>query len=157
MHSLRQYILTVICVATACGILQMLLSDGTAASLVKLISGLVVSISILSPLIKEEIFQWDLRFEEIMSDSSAVILQGEATASELIQKRIKEETEAYILTKASDMGVDIGLAVELGNEYPNVPEKLTIYGDVSPYVKRQLTATISKNLGIPEENQIWIS
>ena len=157
VHSLRQYILTVICITVSCGILQMLLTDGIAASLVKLISGLVISVSVLSPLINEEVLQWKLMFEDIVSDSSVVISNGETAASELVQQRIKEGTEAYILTKASNMGVDIRLNVELGNEYPNAPEKLTIYGNVSPYIKRQLSATISNDLGIPEENQIWIS
>ena len=157
MQSIRQYILAVVCITTACGILQMLITDGPTASLIRLISGLVVTVSILSPLIKEEVFQWDLRFEGIMADASVAISDGKKVASDELQQRIKEGTEAYILTKASDMGVDIRVCVELDSEYPNAPEKMTVYGDVSPYAKQQLSATISKELGIIEENLIWIA
>lgn len=157
MHSLRQYILAVTCITVACGVLQMLLADGTASSLVKILSGLIVSIAVLTPLIKEDIFRWDLRFESIVSDASAVIAEGQTVASEMVQQRIKERTEEYILTRASDVGADIIATVELETEFPNEPEKLKIRGAVSPYVKEQLTASISKDLGILEEDITWIS
>lgn len=157
MHSLRQYILAVTCITAACSVLQMLLAEGTAYSLIKMLSGLIISIAVLTPLIKEDIFQWDMQFESIVSDASVAIAEGQTVASEMVQERIKERTEEYILTKASDMDADITVSVELETEYPNKPEKLIIRGRASPYVKQQLAASISKDLGILEEDITWIS
>lgn len=157
MHSLRQYILAVTCITVACGVLQMLMTDGIFSSLIKMISGLIVSVAVITPLIKANTFQWDTRFESIVADASVAIANGQIIASEMVEQRIKNRTEEYILTKASDMDADIAASVELETEFPNEPVKLTIRGAVSPYVKQQLSASISKDLGILEENIIWIS
>lgn len=157
MSALRQYILAVACMTVACGVLQMLLTNGTVSSLVKIISGLVVSISVFSPLIKENLFHWNMQFESIVSDASEAIAQGQMIASEMVQQRIKERTEEYILTKASEMGADISPWVELKSEFPNEAEKVTIEGSITPYVKKRLVALISKDLGILEEDITWIS
>lgn len=157
MHSLRQYILSVTCITVACSVLQMLLVEGTPASLVKMLSGVVISIAVLTPAIKEDIFQWDIRFENITADATAAIIEGQNIASEMVQQRIKERAEEYILTKASDIGADITASLELETEYPNEPEKVEIRGRVSPYMKQQIIAIISKDLDILEENIIWIS
>lgn len=157
MHSLRQYILSVICMTVACGILQILLTEGTAHSLVKILSGVIVSITVLTPLLKEDIFQWDMRFENIVADASAAIQEGQTAANDMVQQGIKERLEEYILTKASDIDADITVSVELETEYPNEPESLIIRGNVSPYIKQQFVTSISKDLGILEEDIAWIS
>lgn len=157
MGSLRAYILSVICAAVICGILQMLVPKGTVSTLIKVITGLVVVITALSPFINEEIFRWDLQFDRIVSDGSAAITAGQDAASELLKERIKEETESYILTKASAMGITLAAEVEVASDFPNAPERVILNGNVSPYGKQQLTSYLSSELGIPEENQKWIS
>ena len=157
MLSIQQYILSVTSITVACGVLQMLLADGTASSLIKIIASLTISIVVLTPLIKRDIFRWDMQFESIISDASEVIAEGQTVASDMVQQRIKERAEEYILTTASNMGADIKASVELESEFPNEPVRLIIQGSISPYVKQQLGASISKDLGILEENITWIS
>ena len=157
MLSIQQYILSVTSITVACGVLQMLLADGTASSLIKIIASLTISIVVLTPLIKRDIFRWDMQFESIISDASEVIAEGQTVASDMVQQRIKDRAEEYILTTASNMGADIKASVELESEFPNEPVRLIIQGSISPYVKQQLGASISKDLGILEENITWIS
>ena len=157
MESLRAYILSVICAAVICGIIQMLVPKGTVSTLIKVITGLVVVITALSPLINEEILRWDLRFDRIVSDGSAAITAGQDAASELLRERIKEETESYILTKASAMGVNLSAEVELAPDFPNAPVSVILDGNVTPYGKQQLASYLSSELGISEENQKWMS
>lgn len=157
MESLRAYIMSVICAAVICGILQMLVPKGTVSTLVRVITGLVVVITALSPFINEEIFRWDLRFDRIVSDGSSAIIAGQDAASELLKERIKKETESYILTKASAMGLNLSVEVEVASDFPNVPESVILNGNVTPYGKQQLIAYLSSELGIPEENQKWMS
>ena len=157
MLSIQQYILSVTSITVACGVLHMLLVVGTASSLIKSIASLTILLVALTPLIKRDFFRWDMEFESIISDASEVIAEGQTVASDMVQQRIKERTEEYILTTASNMGADIKTSVELGSEFPNEPEKIIIQGSISPYVKKQLGASISKDLGILEEDITWIS
>lgn len=156
MESIRQYILSVICVAVVCGVLQMLLAEGTAAALVRIISGLIVTITVLSPVVDENLLQWSVRFDHIMSDVDMAVTEGQTTASDLLKQRILKDTETYILTKAADLGASISVSVTLASDYPNAPESVIIKGEVSPYAKKQLEAYLAKDMGILEENQIWM-
>lgn len=157
MDAIRQYILSVICMAIVCGIVQMLFPSGTVASVVKILSGLIVTIAVLSPLLQEKVLQWDLTFESIVSDGEAAVAEGQTAAEDALAQLIKEETQTYILNKASALGADITVEVQLRSEYPNEPASVTVRGAVSPYVKQQLANCLSQELGIAEEDQIWIS
>ena len=157
MDSIRQYVLSVICMVTVCGLVQMLFQSGTTASLVKMICGLIVTIAVLGPLLKDKILQWDLAFESLAMEGELVAADGVCAANEAQKQFIKENTQTYILTKAKEMGADLAVEVQLQEDYPNIPQTVTVSGSVSPYTKRQLAAFICLELGIAEENQIWIS
>jgi len=157
VETLQEYILSVICIAVICGVLQFLVPKGTSTVLTKIISGLVVTITVLSPLVNEQMFDWDYQFDRIVLESTDAVAEGESTAMDLLKQRIKEETETYIITKASDLGVKMTANIELSSEYPNVPIAATMNGKISPYARKQLSACIAADLGIPEDKQIWIS
>ena len=157
MDSIRQYILSVICMVIVCGVLQLIFQEGANASLIKLISGLIVTITVLSPLLKDKILQWDLTIENIATDGGLAVEEGERVAENALTGLIKEKTQTYILTKASEMGTDVTVDVEVQEMYPNTPKAVTIKGKVSPYVKQQLANCMRQDLGIAEEDQIWIS
>lgn len=157
MDTVRQYILSVICIAVVCGVLQMLIPKGTAAALFKVISGLAVTITVLSPIVNEQMLQWDYSFEHMVSDGTIAASDGQRAAGDLLKQHIREDTEAYILSKASDWGASIVVNIELASEYPNAPVAATMKGNISPYAKKQLSASLTGDLGIPEEKQIWIS
>ena len=157
MDSVRQYVLTVVCMVIVCGVVQMLCASGTAAAHVKLISGLMVAITIMRPLIQERIFVWDDYFAPISSNGEQMILDGQAAAENALAQLITDKTQTYILNKASDLGADIAVEVFLKDEYPMEPMSVTITGTVAPYVKQQLTECIRRELGIAKENQIWTS
>lgn len=156
VEALREYILSVICTAIVCGVLQILVPNGTSATLSKMISGLVITISVLSPVMNDHIIDWDNQFDHIISDSIFAVSAGENVASDLLKERIIKDTETYILTKASELGANLSAKVDLSSEYPNQPIAVTMKGNISPYLKKQLTANIVTELGIPEEKQIWI-
>lgn len=157
MDSVRQYVLSVICVVIVCGILQLLLHSGMSASVAKFLSGLIVTITVLNPLLGDDLLHWDSAFEEISVSGELAVAEGEAAAQNLLIQHIKEKTRTYILTVASQMGADVSVEVQLQKEYPNAPQTVTIKGAVSPYVKQQLAACLRQDLGIAEEDQIWIS
>ena len=82
-------------------------------------------------------------------------MHSQASVHDQTVSIIKEKTEAYILEKAESLGLDISVEINFGEADSMVPTEVRISGPVSPYAKDQLSKTISTDLGIPEERQIW--
>jgi hypothetical protein len=68
-----------------------------------------------------------------------------------------QKTQAYILNKASELGADITVELELGRDSPYLPKKVTIFGTSTPYAKQQMVEFMESELGIAKEDQRWIS
>lgn len=66
---------------------------------------------------------------------------------------IQRNTAAYILDKATELGLDVAVEVELDAEMK--PYRVQISGAVSPYGKRRLAAAMEEELEIPAERQRW--
>ena len=75
---------------------------------------------------------------------------------EMLRQIITDETRAYIMDKARSYGAEIQVEITLSRANPPVPEGCTIWGQISPYVKQQLKKILITDLGIPEENHLWI-
>lgn len=155
--AIRQYILSVICAGFLCGIVQMLFSKSSIETLIKLITGLIITMTVIAPLLQGRDFSLGIYLDQIALDGDHVIAEGERAAAEAVSERIKERTETYVLGKAAELGAVVTVDIELESSTPPVPVKITISGNVSPYVKRQLSTCLQKELGIPEDSQIWIS
>lgn len=156
VEGVRQYILSVICVSIVCGLVQLIFGKGSFSSLIKWITGLAVMITAINPLLNDSLWQWDKVLNNINLNSQEYISQGQSYAEEATAEIIMQKTSAYILNKAAALGVEITVEVQLRETYPNTPETVWLEGDVSPYIKRQLTHCAVKELGITEENVIWM-
>ena len=157
MIEIRQYFLSVICVVVLCGLMQLLLPSGTAGALLKLICGLLVMITVVRPLLQDRFFQWDLALENIHREQELAIWEGENYSRESLRKIIMEKTQAYILNKASELGADITVELELSRDSPYLPKKVTLFGTITPYAKQQMAEFMESELGIAKEDQRWIS
>ena len=154
MDAVKEYLLSVTAAALICGIVSSLAGRNSSTSkLVKLLCGLFLASAVLKPLV-------DVRIDNIYDFADGVALngdiavsQGEKMASEEMKRIIKQKTETYILDKANALGLDIAVVVTL-EDY--TPTTVTITGDVSPYAKADLCASIAQELDIPPEEQIWI-
>ena len=153
MDALRQYVISVVAGAMICGIAMSLFSKGALRQILKMLCGLILSLCVLRPMMKGEI--WDsFGFEDLLSDDAAqTAAMGEEYSARAIREIIKSETEAYILDKAQSLGVKVTAEVSLSPD--GVPVGVRICGSLSPYVKRDLSDDISRDLGISKENQVW--
>lgn len=152
METLRQYILSVICAAILCGLLQMLFHG----SVMKLIAGLFVTIAAISPILKGEL-QLDMNWEDITVSSQWAIKEGEDAAFSVMSEHIKTQMQSYILSKAEELDANICVEVELSDDTLPAPAAVTVQGVVPPYTKKQLAEYMKRELGIEEEQQRWIS
>lgn len=157
MEDIRAYIFSITAAAIICGCLTNLLgSKGAASAVTRLIAGAFLAVTVLPPvgtLALDNLQEYWNTFGQDASDAvNTGIQQSHNAATEII----KSQTEAYILDKAAQLEAAIDVIVTLSDDELPAPVAVQLSGSVSPYAKVQLQSMIANDLGIPEENQIWI-
>ena len=155
MEPIREYLLSVTVAAMFCAVARRLLEKkGTPAAMGKLLTGLFMTFTVLSPLTNFSIGPLRDVTEDFRQQAQQAVQEGEEYANSALRQSITERTQAYILDKAESLGADIQVEVMLSNDLYPVPRQVRLSGDVSPYARMQLKK-ILESLGISEENQIW--
>ena len=157
MDALGEYVQAVTAAALLWGIGAGLLPEGTPRELVRLFCAIAMTITILTPLSRIDLTQVLQQSIPAVADWDDFSAKGEAMAKEASAQLIKSRTEAYILDKAEDLNAAITAEVTVSSDSIPVPSRVRIRGAVSPYVRRQLETVLCEELGIPKEEQIWIS
>ena len=156
MTGITGYLLSLAAAAIVCAVIRRMLSGkGSAAKLGNLMSGVFLTVTILSPLttIRLDALQ-DWTWEHETSGKQAVA-QGESLARKELETIISQRVRAYILEKASQFESELKVMVHLSQDPIPVPIAVSITGEISPYGKRQLQSWIANDLGIPKEAQTW--
>lgn len=156
MEGVREYLLSVTAAATLAGFIGSLTGEkGSQAALVKLISGLFLCFTVISPIAQIPIVDFTDFTSELFTEGQQLAEDGEDYYVQALRLVITEESRAYILDKARTYGAEIQVAVTVSDGDPPIPERCTITGNLSPYVRQQLKKAIVNDLGIPEENITW--
>lgn len=157
MEDIRQYLLSIVAAALICALIVNLVGkEGILLSVIKLLCGLFLVYTILSPWTKIQIPGLSSYFSDLRLDASRAVDEGKESALQASATLIKQQVEAYILDKALSLDMDISIEVVMDNADTQSPTGVRIKGTVSPYAKQRLTQIISDELGIPKENQVWI-
>ena len=157
MNDIRQYLIRVTAAAIVCGIVTVITGKkGSIPAVIRVMSSLMLATVVIAPLVR-------LRFPEltdlrnhINSEGNSFVEEGKLSSKEALAAIIKQETEAYILDKATSVGAEITVCVSLSDDVLPVPKHVQISGAVSPYGKTWLQKIIHEELGIPLEEQKWI-
>lgn len=156
MESVQNYLISVVAASVVCGIVNSIMGKkGTAASVIKLVTGIFLSLTVISPLVQIRLTDLEYVTDSLALDASMAAAYGEDLSIQAMTSIIKSEAEAYILDKAASLGVELEVEVTLQDTDPYAPESVCLKGSASPYVKSQLTQYIAKQMGIPEEAQLW--
>ncbi len=157
MDWLRQYLMSVLAASLICALVtKFIKGQAFTAVIVRLTASLFLAVSVFSPLLSLELKRSASSFESWSSDAQSIIAEAQLAAESEAAAIIKEKTQAYILDKAAAYGVNIQVSVELSDSTENKLDKITIQGDVSPYMKQRLQNEIASELGVPKEKQLWI-
>lgn len=156
MDNIRQYILSITGAAMICSIcLAFFRKKSAYSSVIKMISGLFLTIVFIAPLV-------DFRFDKYVSFFESFSLEAEASAGigsdyyeESFVALIKEKTEAYILDKAAQMGFSVQAEVTIGDGDPPLPTAVILEGNLPPLRRKMLTEQLSTDLNIAKENLVW--
>lgn len=153
MELIKEYLISVTAAALICGAISSLTSKNASISkLMQLLCGLFLAITVIKPIVEVKLDNIDSFTDLLVVDGEIAASTGKEMAAEEMKRIIKERTEAYILDKAKSLGTEIEVEVILEDL---TPAGAIITGSVSPFARSSLSTSISQDLGIPPEGQIW--
>ena len=156
MSNAGEYIYILVIAAIIVSVLRSILpGKGVAATTLKLATGMFLVTVVIAPLVKMRFDNMLSYISSIETDASAIITEAQKSSEEEIKTVIAQQTEAYILSRASDLGASIQVEITFQQDVSYIPESVKIIGPVAPLVKKQLSALIANELGISEDLQIW--
>ena len=153
MGGIREYALSLICTALVSAIVMQLLPEGTAGKLLRTICGAVMLLTLLSPLLRMELPDFEGYFEEFSVSGEQIAQTGADMVDQERLVLIKAGLEAYVLERAESLNCPV--RVEIWLDADGYPDSIHVAGEISEDQRRQLSAILSNELGIPEENQQW--
>lgn len=157
MEDIRAYLLSVTAAAILCGIMNTLTgTKGTIAAVMKLLSGIVLSLAVLQPLGSLALEDLGDYLQGVNLDAADAVEAGTQQTNLALGARIKEQTEAYILDKAAELSLELTVEVQLDSGSLPKPVRVVLRGAASPHAKTTLQELIYQELGIPKEAQTWI-
>lgn len=156
MDALRLWIFRMLCATLCCAVVTSLPLQESRKKIFRFLCGIFLTIVLLSGLPGVNLPELAKEILPDLSQLPAPAASGEEMSMDAIRQLIIQETEAYILHKAADIGVDIRVDVILSaGEFP-VPESVVIQGTCADEQKALLSAMMAEELGVPEEEQRWM-
>lgn len=157
MQQIREYVLGIMAAAIVCGISLCFAEKSREGPLLKLICGLVLTFSLVKPILNIRAGDWQALGIDFRTEALEAAEEGRQLGENKLRQLIKQETEAYIMDKAKEMGLEIRVTVTLSDQALPSPVTATVEGILPPYGKAKLSRLLLRELGIPKENQKWIS
>ena len=156
MENIRQYIFSLVCMAILCGIIPGFFdSSSTQKKLLQFATGLLMMVVAISPLIDKEKLQFQWQFGDFTKEAQLVLSTGQEQADGMLRQIISQQTQAYILDKATSMGAELSVEVMLSDDEMPTPESVVLTGTASPYVRTQVTNMIVTDLAVSEDKIQW--
>ena len=152
----KEYSLSIIICVVFGGILSGLVSNSRKKSLIDMICGTVLAVTVLRPISGVQLQK--LHLKEIANDykllAQEYVAMGEASARNEKMRYIKSACSEYISCKANALGTDVTSEIYLDEEM--VPIRVEITGDFAKAAQDELATMLERDLGVTKENQVWI-
>lgn len=155
MELLRQWLTGVTCAAIIVALADSLMAGGTVRRIGRLAGGLLLLAAVVKPVLEVDLTV--LSAASLRLEAEAVPAAEEA-GLDLMKSIIGEETGAYILDKAAELGIScqevrVTCAVE-ENGVP-YPASVVLVGDLTEEEQARLSRRIEADLAIPAERQSY--
>lgn len=151
--AIREWMTAVVTVTMLLSVAQSLIPEGSIRKIASLTCGLILLLVLLQP-----VLQTDLSNLQINMDDYAAAIQERQTELQAVEQTerttlIAGKTQAYILDKAKELGLDVEVHVTtaLGEDGVAYPDTVDVDGAWSS----ELANVIEQDLGIPQERQVW--
>ena len=149
---IKEYILSVTAATIIGSCIMTLFKD---VKVICILCSIFISVAVFKPIVDIKL-EYSFADIQVFSEEADKMVEEAFHITEQTQKEnIKQNTEAYIYDKASEMGCKIVAEVALADLPPYQPIGLNIKGEVSPYAKNMLQNLFKSELAIPLEAQQW--
>lgn len=154
MQALGEYVISIGAAAFVIGILGSLMPKGPSKEILKLVCGLFLAFTVISPVSNIQIPELSDVAESWKAEGKEATLTGEEMAREEARQCITRELTAYILDKAAALGLTPEVQVTLHDETFH-PTGITLTGEASPILRQRLSEILQNDLGLTQEDIIW--
>lgn len=144
------YLTRLICAAILCAVIRAMAGEGQGIR--KLICGMFLALTVLSAPIDLKLP--DLDPDRIAREGQTAVQEGEEQAESAREAIIIEALGAYIWNKAAGLDLDLTVRLELAED--QTPDTVILTGTAAPGEQERLTEELVRELGIGEEDVIWI-
>ena len=153
MEAVRVWLTSVVLVSVLLSAAQSLIPPGTVRKAAGFTGGLILLLVLLRPVLGADLDRLALDFSDYQTAVEERQAELADTQTEAMASIIAEQTEAYILDKAGELGAEVTVRVETrtGEDGVPVPWSAELTGARS----RELAAYLETELGIPAERQVW--
>lgn len=129
---------------------------GEDSRVTRLTVGLVLMLALCAPASELRLTDVSQIITQSRAEAEQSVSGVEVRSRDLLARIISERTEAYILDKASTLGMTLTAKVEVtqGEAYP-YPSDVTLTGRTTTIQRKQMNDWIRENLAIAEEHLIW--
>ena len=155
MTDFREYVLSLTAAALLGGILLSCVPEGSGRKILRLVCGILLTVTALKPLGQLRLPNLDAMSGEYRQQAEAAVAVGQEMARLEAREGIHKALEAYILDKAAELGVDV--TPEVFTDESGIPVSVRLEGDVSLGMRQKIQTIITNDLGIPGEAQKWIT
>ncbi len=153
MAGIHMYLISLCAAAIVCGIIIKLSPEKwSGAVLIKLLCGVFMLITLLSPVISLPVYEFQAYFDQLSTDAASIAAQGKEYAQKETDSIMQQHVNAYIQEKAQSLGMDLNVNVTVKD---GILCSISIFGAASPYKRLQLSEYIRDHLGIALEDQQW--
>ena len=157
IEAVRGYLLRITAGAFAGAILLAALPKGTPRRVAAMLCGLLMLLLALTPLA-------ELDYDSLAEAISLLELEKEEARTgieiqnqELVASIISGRVQTYILDKASSLGMQISVELEMETRAATpYPCGVTIRGATAPTQKQQLQTYLEQTFAIAPERQVWL-
>lgn len=156
MNTLQRGVFAIFAAAFIRSVLLQILQDRNLREWIHLLGGIYITVVIVGGIRQLDYNKLMEQLDITYTGASEYALEGKNQARSAMEQIIKQNCEAYILDVAEQMDVTVTVDVFFSDEEVPVPEKIMVYGSVSPYAKTKLSAIITEDLGLDRGSQVWI-
>jgi len=151
--AVREWLNAIVIVTLFLSVSQTMIPEGSIRKIASFTGGLILLITLLQPLLGTDLQRLKLDYTDYERAIELRRDELEEANSARLEEIIEEQTAAYILDKAAELGLDLMVRVsaEWGAEEQDTLAVVYIEGPRS----EELAAYIERELGIPQERQVW--
>ena len=153
MEAVREWLTSLVLVSLLLSVTQSLIPEGTLRRAASFTGGLILLFALLRPVLGADLRRLELDFGGYQAEIAARQEELTAARAEAMTSIIAERTEAYILDKAGEMGLEVSARVETRAGADGVPVPWSV--ELTGPRTESLASYLETELGIPAERQVW--